>query len=259
MVTMQNIKLYIRRYRMSKKINEVGNRYGKLTVLSQIVEPEIKKQHNGAACWKCQCECGRIIITTGHELRRGRRKTCGNKECSNLVINEVGKRYGKLTIVKYAGLNKTGQALWECQCDCGNKIIALGTNLRRGNTKSCGCLKSQGELKIGKILLENNIPFEKEKKFRNCRFPKTDFPAKFDFYVNNKYIIEYDGIQHSNYFDYQSSWNTKENLKITQERDSFKNNWCKQNNIPLIRIPYTQLDNLCIEDLLLESSNFIIS
>jgi len=37
-----------------------------------------------------------------------------------------------------------------------------------------------------------------------------------------------------------------------------KNQWCKNNNIPLIRIPYTHLQNLCLEDLQLETSKFII-
>ena len=45
---------------------------------------------------------------------------------------------------------------------------------------------------------------------------------------------------------------------MIQERDTYKNQWCKENNIPLIRIPYTHLNDLCLEDLLLETSKFII-
>lgn len=41
-------------------------------------------------------------------------------------------------------------------------------------------------------------------------------------------------------------------------KDEYKTNWCKKNNIPLIRIPYWKLDTLCLDDLLLETSNFII-
>jgi len=37
-----------------------------------------------------------------------------------------------------------------------------------------------------------------------------------------------------------------------------KNTYCKEHNIPLIRIPYTHYNDLCIEDLLLETSNYII-
>ena len=80
--------------------------------------------------------------------------------------------------------------------------------------------------------------------------------ATFDFFVNNKYLIEYDGETH-----YQSNahgWHTLERLEKQQERDAIKNQWCRENDIPLIRIPYTHLNQLCIEDLLLETSQFLI-
>ena len=44
-----------------------------------------------------------------------------------------------------------------------------------------------------------------------------------------------------------------------QEHDKLKNEWCKENNIPLIRIPYTHLKDLCIEDLQLETTTFLIN
>lgn len=49
-----------------------------------------------------------------------------------------------------------------------------------------------------------------------------------------------------------------EKTKQTQKHDKIKNNWCKENNIPIIRIPYTKLHNIQIEDLLLDTSNYII-
>jgi hypothetical protein len=45
---------------------------------------------------------------------------------------------------------------------------------------------------IEKILTDNNISFEKEKKFDTCLSPKGNH-MKFDFYIDNKYLIEYDG------------------------------------------------------------------
>ena len=47
-------------------------------------------------------------------------------------------------------------------------------------------------------------------------------------------------------------------MKAQQERDIIKTQWCKDNNIPLIRIPYWHLKELKLEDLLLETSKFII-
>ena len=49
-----------------------------------------------------------------------------------------------------------------------------------------------GEKTIEKILTENNISFEKEKVFDTCKFISGQY-ARFDFYVDNNYIIEYDG------------------------------------------------------------------
>ena len=72
----------------------------------------------------------------------------------------------------------------------------------------------------------------------------------FDFYVNNEYLIEYDGEQH---FDKNSFFN----YEYTHIHDKIKSKWCKDNNIPLIRIPYTKYNDLCLEDLLLDKTKFL--
>jgi len=62
----------------------------------------------------------------------------------NNRLDLVGQRFGKLTVVEYAGTktykngNKFSQ--WLCKCDCGGTKIALGVNLKKGTTLSCGCL-----------------------------------------------------------------------------------------------------------------------
>ena len=82
------------------------------------------------------------------------------------------------------------------------------------------------------------------------------YNAKFDFYVEDKYLIEYDGETHYQYNLH--GWHNEEQLDRQQERDAIKTQWCKDNNIPLIRIPYTRLKELQIEDLLLETSQYVI-
>lgn len=54
---------------------------------------------------------------------------------------------------------------------------------------------SAGEAKIKMLLTENNLSFKKEKIFLDCKYENNQYP-RFDFYVNNSYIIEYDGEQH---------------------------------------------------------------
>ncbi len=54
--------------------------------------------------------------------------------------NEVGNRYGKLTVLEKTENKKGGHIHWKCLCDCGKLTEVSGASLRRGNTKSCGCL-----------------------------------------------------------------------------------------------------------------------
>ena len=56
------------------------------------------------------------------------------------LIDLTGKRFGKLVVLKRVENNMHRQPQWECLCDCGNKTIVVGQKLRKGITKSCGCL-----------------------------------------------------------------------------------------------------------------------
>ena len=55
------------------------------------------------------------------------------------MINEVGNKYGRLTVIKYDH-SRQGNTYWLCQCDCGMTTVARGNALRTGHTKSCGCI-----------------------------------------------------------------------------------------------------------------------
>lgn len=241
---------------MGSFIDLTGKKFGRLTA-----QKRTRKQGN-EWYWLCTCDCGNTIETRGVSLREGHTKSCGclkkesDRSPKGNVIDLVGKKFGKLTVIERDGSDKRGEAKWICECSCPAKtrITVLGSNLRTGHTLSCGCeRRSHGELKVAEILTTNNIPFEQEKIMFKY---STGGNSKFDFYVDNKYLIEYDGETH-----YQANfrgWYTPERLKGQQERDMIKNQWCKDNNIPLIRIPYTHLKDLCIEDLLLETSKFIV-
>jgi hypothetical protein len=55
------------------------------------------------------------------------------------MVKLAGQRFGRLVALSYAGSSKHGQSTWLCRCDCGQEKVALGSNLRRGRTASCGC------------------------------------------------------------------------------------------------------------------------
>lgn len=56
-----------------------------------------------------------------------------------MYIDISGQRFGKLVAIKPAGKNKKGEIKWLCKCDCGISTISVGSKLRSGKTKSCGC------------------------------------------------------------------------------------------------------------------------
>lgn len=251
---------------MPKKIDLTGKTFGRLTVLK-----EDDARSGGHVKWICKCNCGNpeFISISGRHLRDGHTKSCGclqKEKAANLMKNQIqplsvkkreknliNQTFGYLTVIKYIGKNSSDKKLWECLCQCGNKTIVSSSDLITGHTQSCGCLKnSKGELKVKEILKNNNICFVEQKSFETC---KDKSNLKFDFYVNNKYLIEYDGNIH---FKPTGGWNSIEAFNQRQIKDEIKNKWCKKNNIPLIRIPYMRLKDLCIEDLLLETSKYRI-
>lgn len=56
------------------------------------------------------------------------------------MIDLTGCVFGRLTVIRSEGTNIHGSYLWLCKCECGNTKIIDGAELRRGGTKSCGCL-----------------------------------------------------------------------------------------------------------------------
>lgn len=235
-----------------RKLNLIGQRYGFLIVLEEAKE-EKRKQ----VMWKCICDCGNETIVSTENLRSGNTKSCGcwgrTSSFRGRWKDLRGQKFGKLTPIHYIKGNEESNGRWECKCDCGNLIQVQSYSLTSGNTLSCGCIQSKGEYSITQLLNENNIPYETQKKFDSCVFPDTKQHARFDFYIDDRYLIEYDGAQHFK----TSGWTSEEDLKKNQWRDNFKNQWCKENNIPLIRIPYTHLDKLTLNDLILEWSDYV--
>ena len=73
--------------------------------------------------------------------------------CNRLKL--VGQRFGRLLAIRDAGnrINSRGEkeSMWECQCDCGNTKIIMGSNLRTGDAKSCGCYNKERTAAMNRI------------------------------------------------------------------------------------------------------------
>ena len=64
----------------------------------------------------------------------------------------LGKKFGRLTVTERSYPNtKLGDAMWLCKCECGKERIVVGNSLRRGLTKSCGCLNVEVASKSNKL------------------------------------------------------------------------------------------------------------
>lgn len=249
----QNYNISIDHFINGQTSNLIGQRFGRL-----IVEKKVPSKSNRAR-WLCKCDCGQYKEVDGNHLKRNEILSCGcyhkeivaNYNTNQKLVDLTNQKFGKLTVL-YRGDNIGEQPTWICKCDCGTITHPImGTNLRRGITKSCGCLVSQGELKIRELFNQYNIKFKSQVSFKDCHYKDM---LRFDFGVYDddnklKYLIEYQGVQH-----YQEVEWTRDTLKDRQLRDNIKVEYCKNNNIPLLIIPYTKYSTLSINDLILKGN-----
>lgn len=216
--------------------------------------------------------CGEPFQTSLNRIRRkstGSKKPvkqcqkCAKKENNKRVANLghsmiddlIGQTFGNLTVMYITDKRRNGyNVIWHCKCTCGNECDIKGSDLKRGHTTSCGCIKSKGESKLIDIFVKNNILFKSQYYFNDCINPETNSHLRFDFYLPEyQCLIEYDGEQHYNYTN--SGWNDKEHFDKGKIRDEIKNNYCKEKGIKLIRIPYWDYDKININYLLNKIEN----
>lgn len=217
--------------------NYVGKVYGKLTivgVLYNYMDDTHPRQDNYA---QCECSCGKKdILIPLKNLICGSTKSCGCNRTPDLT----GKRFGNLTVIEQIE-SKKHQRRWLCLCDCGAFTSLTSHCLLSGHTKSCGCLRStsvsQGELAIRSILADNKIEFYAEHTFSDCVGIRGRH-LRFDFFIPSiNSVIEYDGYQHYHPVDF---FGGEKAFAYLKNHDNIKNEYCKKNDIAMLRLPYTQ-------------------
>jgi hypothetical protein len=137
-------------------IDETANEYSEGRLVVAAFHSLTKR---GRARWLVLCRpCNVTFVVEGSNLRRGTTTRC--PVCSRArrlatlkeilkmqreVIDEIGNVYGRLTVISFEEVRNVGKcryAFWLCQCSCGSPLKAIsGAALRKGNTKSCGCLR----------------------------------------------------------------------------------------------------------------------
>jgi hypothetical protein len=131
----------------------IGLKFGRWTV-----NAESGRTKSRIIKWLCTCDCGSQRVVDGNSLRRGKSTSCGcaQKEIAANISKTITKhkllgrfkpiigcKFGRLTVLEYAGNTSKRRTLWKCMCDCGKQTIVLRNSLVRGSTKSCGCMHKE--------------------------------------------------------------------------------------------------------------------
>ena len=133
---------------MSKTKNLIGKRFGRLEVIGEGIS---KRHPSGAVSklWECRCDCGNVVYISTSHLTTGHTKSCGclRNEGGKEVRDLTGLRFGRLVAIRENGRTRQGQAMWLCQCDCGNTKTIASSSLVNGLTVSCGCYNREKTIK----------------------------------------------------------------------------------------------------------------
>lgn len=229
------------RKRRSDRENLIGKTFGYLTVLSENNEQPDKRR----SYWNCLCQCGNTCVKRSDSLKTTPVPSCGcyKKEATSRQwsANLAGQTFGKLTVLQRVN-NGQKRALWECRCECGSVCYLPSRYLLAMHVKSCGCeTKSKGELLVREQLQSHGLKFEEEYSFPDCLSPKNR-RIRFDFAVfdgeNVNCLIEVNGLQHYQPVDY---FGGEDRFKLQQELDEIKREYCRERDLHLIEIPYTDV------------------
>lgn len=200
--------------------------------------------HHYRGKFKCSF-CGKEFESRIGNVVSGTKKSCNCQSGGKIdLTNKIFYSSVKAIAPTEKRAKTDDSVIWKCKCLwCGDIFEASCSRLRNGSITSCGCSSgSLGERIIHRLLKEHGIPFEREYSLPNLK--KNTKLYKFDFYVDNSYIIECDGQYHKTDVE-------------RQKDDGIKDAFCLSNNIPIICIPIEHLKDISFEDITL-NSNFLV-
>lgn len=165
-------------------------------------------------------------------------------------IDSIDENYKLIEVFGKVGVRSKCKILHKT---CGNTFETQVRNFLINNRRCEHCTKrkmfnpakrSKGEMKISEFLEEKGIEYEIEKTFPDLISPFSSKKLRFDFFIDKlNTCIEFDGKFHDS-FSESSDIFSKDAMDKTKIRDNCKNNYCKDNNIRLIRISYREFDSI---------------
>lgn len=237
--------------RLSEQYNRAvlfcnSNNYDVITKLSDIQD---HKSYIKYICPKHGIqETKMFVLNQGHKCIY-----CGYDaaiQSQRISVDEVEKRfneYGGEVLNLYDYRDCMSKNMMVLCPECGDAFLTslyAFTKHHGQRCPQCSSAKSFGEFKICQFLDVYQIPYKTQYRFCDC---KDKNPLPFDVYIPNiNTIIEYDGEFH--YIPIQVDGNpidvAIQRLNETKRRDKIKNQYCIDNNIRLIRIPYWDFDDI---------------
>ncbi len=168
----------------------------------------------------------------------------GCPKCSGLMrktqeefVEEMRLKHPTITVIGEYVNNRTKV---KCFCNECETYFFSAPHTMLSNGNGCpNCTTSRGENRIKEWLNNNEVKYSFQHVFKECKDVRV---LPFDFYIPSlNMAIEYDGIQH---FEPKDFFGGEESFNKLKKHDSIKSNYCMENNIRLLRIPYFQYDEI---------------
>lgn len=198
-----------------------------------------------------RCECGEIFKRTFYNFKKYEKRCPKCRESEKSLNMSLNYEYVKNYIESYGAKLLSNEYVnaktrLDIQCECGRKFKADFDKIKSRSKVRCNvCSKktSSKEFIISQKLETLNIKHIEQYKFDDCIYKDK---LIFDFYIPSlNTCIEYDGEGHYEPFRFSKNKEAmQKKLEETKIRDTIKTQYCKDNNIKLIRIPYFEFDNI---------------
>lgn len=239
---------------LKRKIKQCPNCYGNKKLTTKEVKSWIEDNNVNIEILegyeryhkhiKSKClECGYIWGISFAKMKKGR----GCPACArNIPLNnEVVDKWlnDNTNIVRVSEYTRANDVMKFKHLECGREWETTFNSINSGNSRCPDCASSKGETKILRFIKNGGFVYSSEHTFDDCFYKGKLF---FDFIIfdknNNPIVaIEFDGLQHFKPIPFFGGENS---FSQTVIRDEIKNEYCKTNNIKMVRIPYYEYDNI---------------
>lgn len=228
-----------------KEVNEFLS--GEYTVIGEYKNNRTKVEAIHSVCGEKVMLSPKDVLR-GHgcfycgQVKSGLKRRMSPDEFSFKFNSKVGSKYKQVT--EYVSNAEKIKVIHRM---CGREFSATPHNLLAGS--GCPlCRQSRGEEKIDNFLHTLSVKFEREVSLKDCYYKgKLRFDFSIPYGYENHLLIEFDGIQH---FEPIDVFGGEKGLQETEKRDKIKDEYCRDNGIRLLRIPYNFTDEEIYDSIL---------